>query len=324
MAEPVFSYEGDIAPQKGSYFSDIPRKGSGFTYSTATSQRYAADFLRPFQRANREAEEAELKRRGDELAYQRNRLLVEQAQKETQMQAELLAAEPALTARLEEINAMTDPVAQQKAVTDFAIENQKALQNDPIKLALDLISKRAADALNKQDSTNKASDASLYNQVIMYAGVDINKATEAAQKISNPHMQQQAAVLVASTIEKSKLQSDNEKTEEDKRKREKAVEDEAKNTKNAREKLVNLDTETVPGEMKKGKLPKQFTDQSMLQLSNVARDLGLSTAEIEKGLKDPFGFRQELLDRSYNSVAGSGAKRSVGGVTGEMMPTTTP
>jgi len=321
MAESVFSYEEDIAPQKGSYFSEIPRSRYGVTYSTPDTRRYAAGVLGPIQRANREAEEAELKRRSDELVYQRNRLLVEQAQKDTQLQAEVLAAEPELTARLEEINAMTDPVAQQKAVTDFAIRNQKALQNDSIKLALELISERAKDALNKQDSTNKASDTSLYNQVIAWANSDPEKAAELVKLISDPNIQSQAAAQVASTVKESKLQSDNKTAEEDERNRAKAVEDEAKNTKNAREKLVNLDTETVPGEMKKGKLPKQFTDQSMLQLSNVARELGLSKVEIEEGLKDPFGFRQELLDRSYNSVAGSGAKRSVDDVTGDMMPT---
>jgi hypothetical protein len=322
--EPVFSYEGDIAPQKGSYFSDIPRKGSGFTYSTATSQRYAADLLRPFQKANREAEEAELKKRSDELAYQRNRLLVEQAQKETQMQSELLAAEPALTARLEEINAMTDPVAQQKAVTDFAIRNPKALQSVPIKFTVDLINQGATDALNKQDSTNKASDASLYNQVTMYAGVDIKKAIEAAEKISNSHMQSQAAALIASTAEKSKLQSDNKKAAKDERNRAKQDAEEQDKLSRLRGIVYDLKVEEIRGEFgADGKPLLGYTPESLNKLRMVAEELGENPEEVASELEnDPSGFSKKIFNKINTPFTSGGGAGRVGEVTGGMMPTT--
>jgi hypothetical protein len=324
MAESVFSYEEDIAPQKGSYFSEIPRSRYGVTYSTPDTRRYAAGVLGPIQRANREAEERELKRRDDELVFQRNSLLVAQAQKETQLQAELLAAEPELTARLEEINAMTDPVAQQKAVTDFAIRNPKALQSDPIKLTVDLINKGAADALNKQDSTNKASDASLYNQVTMYAGVDIKKAIEAAEKISNPYMQSQAAALVASTVEKSKLQSDNKKAAEDKRKRAKQDAEEQDKLSRLRGIVYDLKVEEIRGEFgADGKPLLGYTPESLNKLRMVAEELGENPEEVASELEnDPSGFSKKIFNKINTPFTSGGGAGRVGEVTGGMMPTT--
>lgn len=188
MAEPVFSYEGDIAPQKGSYFSEIPRSRYGVTYSTPDTRRYAAGVLGPMYRANREAEEAELKRRDDELVFQRNRLLVQDAKEQTRMRRESLEFinNPEISNQLSAIEQKIsgDPDQARKELSDWTMKNISGVESSSV--MKDTISQlRARIDVAQTDAQQKDYDQLNRVKTLASAG-ELDRAAQEAAKIKNP------------------------------------------------------------------------------------------------------------------------------------------
>jgi hypothetical protein len=320
MAESIWSYEGDVAPQKGSFFSDVPRTGSRISYTSPESRRYTAGVLAPAQAAIRQAEEEELKRRDDELVYQRNKAILEEGKAEAKLKADMLAMEDPLTARLAEIQPLieSDPLKAKSALSGLMIQNSKVVSSsEGIQFAITQMANAIASSEKQRDDL----DSSTFRQfqTSLNSG-DRDSAKNFMGQLKDAARINEANTLFNSTAYEAKARQDFKTAETNIAAQEKAADEQSKTIKAAREQLYNLDTELVPGAIKDGPALKKFTDESMLKLKGVARELRLSEEEIEKGLKDPFGFQQELVERSFNSVAGTGAKSNVGTVTGTMTP----
>jgi hypothetical protein len=316
MADPAFSYESDIAPQKGSYFSDVPRSGSGSPYSAINILRSAS------QKATKRVEDEELKRRNEELVYQRNRFILQEGKDAAKLEADRLAMEPEVTRRLEEINAMSDPVAKQNALTSFTINNRDALQNSSIKFSVDLINKSVDDSRKEQKETKAASDTSLYNQVIMYAEFNPDKAAEAALKISDPAVQAQAVALVASTAQRSRLSQEFNKEKEEKAAKEEQASTLKTNLQKTNEELLKITKDPVVGKFgKDGKPLLEYSSDSLNKIRVQGIKLGLTPEEVDNQLAaDPDGFKRKLEELTTVPFTSSGGGGRVGGVTEGMLP----
>jgi hypothetical protein len=213
MADPAFSYESDIAPQKGSYFSDVPRSGSGSPYSAINILRSAS------QKATKRVEDEELKRRNEELEYQRNRFILQEGKDAAKLEADRLAMEPALNKKLEDINALIDedPVKAQKALLNFVSLNQSTLGDSK---GLQAVVSQMNSVLNSvvESRTQKESDSddSASSQALEWAGLDSDKASAAIDQIKDPYTKAKVAAAVASTVARGQLsrESDEAKAEE--------------------------------------------------------------------------------------------------------------
>jgi len=323
MAESIWSYEGDVAPQKNSYFPDAApsRAGSRFTYSTPDAQRFAAGVLAPAQAAIRQAEEEDLKRRDSELAYQHNKAIHEASKEKARQEAEVIAMDKQLAEKLGQIQNMisVDPVKAQTDLSGVIVQNPEALKSDYFKGAYTLMSNEIRNAAQQAAQQASEKDTSIYNQIQMYAGVDNAKAVALMPQIKDANLQTQAAALIASNESKAKYVADVNKEKEDKASREKAAENQESDRKYVQRLLLGVSPVDVAGDGMT--LRKEFSGeaQSVIRVSGLK--LGLSPEEIESEMKkDPIGFHQKLLESTVNPVAGVGAKRNVGTTIQRMTP----
>ena len=189
MAESIWSYEGDVAPQQNRYFPDaVPsRAGSRFTYSTPDAQRYAAGVLAPAQAAIRQAEEEELKRRDDELAYRMNIARLEEGKEQSRMRREALEFinNPEVATQLSAIDQkiQLDPIQAQKELSDWMMKNISGIESSSaIKENISQLRERINQA--QIDNRQKDSDQLTRVKMLTEAG-QLDRAKEEASKIKD-------------------------------------------------------------------------------------------------------------------------------------------
>jgi len=200
MAESIWSYEGDVAPQKNSYFPDAApsRAGSRFTYSTPDAQRYAAGVLAPAQAAIRQAEEDERKRRDDELVFQRNKALLEEGKEQSRMRREALEFinNPELATQLSAIDQKipVDPVQAQKELSDWTMKNISGIESSSVlKENIAQIRER----INQAQLDTRQKDADQLTRVEMLVKANsFDRAKEEAAKIKDSGILGTANVLL--------------------------------------------------------------------------------------------------------------------------------
>lgn len=187
MAESIWSYESDVAPQRELYFSDVPRTGSRIAYTTPESRRYAAGVLAPAQAAIRQAEEEELKRRDDELAYRVNIARLEEGKEQSRMRREALEFinNPELATQLSAIDQkiLSDPVQAQKELSDWMMKNISGIESSSaIKENITQLRER----INQAQIDNRQKDSDHFTRVKMLAEAgQLDRATEEASKIKD-------------------------------------------------------------------------------------------------------------------------------------------
>ena len=245
---------------------------------------------------------------------------LEEGKAEAKLKADMLAMEGPLTERLAEVQSLieSDPLKAESALGGLMIQNSKVVSSsEGIQLAITQMANAIASSKKQRDDL----DSSTYRQFqTSLSSGDRDGAKNLMGQLTDATRIKEANNLFNSTAYEANLRQEIKTAEENKAAQEKAADEYEKNTKAVRDQLYNLDTETVPGPVKNGPPLKKFTDESMLKLRGAARELGLSNEEIDKSLKDPLGFQRELVERSFKSVAGAGAKSNVDGVIGTMTP----
>jgi len=200
MAESIWSYEGDVAPQRSIHFPEVApsRAGSRFTYSTPDAQRYAAGVLAPAQMAIRQAEEDEIKRRDAELTFQRNKALLEQDKEQSRMRREALEFinNPELATQLSAIDQKipVDPVQAQKELSDWTMKNISGIESSSVlKENIAQIRER----INQAQLDNRQKDADQLTRVEMLVKANsFDRAKEEAAKIKDSGILGNANILL--------------------------------------------------------------------------------------------------------------------------------
>jgi hypothetical protein len=321
MAESIWSYEGDVAPQRNIHFPEVApsRAGSRFTYSTPDAQRYAAGVLAPAQAAIRQAEEEDLKRRDDELVFQRNKALLEEGKAESKRQAELLAMEGPLTERLAQVQALisSDPLKAESALAEVVVKNSKAVSaSEGSRIAIAQMSEAIKTYKQQQDDL----DSSTFRQfqTSLNAG-DRATAEKFMGQLKDSTRTKEAITLFNATNYEANVRKDIKTAEQDIADANKTAEDIESNRKYVQRLLLGVTPVDVPGEDMT--LRKEFSGEAQGVLRVSGLQLGMSPEDVELEMeKDPIGFHQKLLKSTAIPVAGSGAKRNVGTVTGTMTP----
>jgi len=321
MAESIWSYEGDVAPQRNIHFPEVApsRAGSRFTYSTPDAQRFAAGVLAPAQAAIRQAEEEDLKRRDAELAYQHNKAIHEASKEKARQEAELLAMEGPLADRLDQVRAMinSDPLKAESALAEVVVQNSKAVSaSEGSRIAITQISEAIKTYKQQQDDL----DSSVYRQLQtnLSAG-NLPGAKKLYGQLKNSTRIAEAANLITNTEYQANAIQQVKTAEQDKADAKKTAEDIESNRKYVQRLLLGVTPVDVPGEDMT--LRKEFSGEAQGVLRVSGLQLGMSPEDVELEMeKDPIGFHQKLLKSTAIPVAGSGAKGNVGATTQGMMP----
>jgi hypothetical protein len=323
MAESIWSYEGDVAPQKGSYFPDAApsRAGSRFTYSTPDAQRYAAGVLAPAQAAIRQAEEDERKRRDDEMVFQRNKALLEEGKEQSRMRREALEFinNPEVATQLSAIDQKisVDPIQAQKELSDWTMKNISGIESSSVlKENIAQIRER----INQAQLDTRQKDADQFIRVkLLVENNQFGRAKEEAAKIKDSGILGNANILLearGAANESAQAKADSEAKQEQDKDRQDAQQRVFGNiyTQLSRMKMVTPPPSGGPGSPQS---EAAFDPIDQIALEAMAEEIGVDPKLPPKDLY------KTILKKTYSSrVDGFGNGGNVGEVTGGMMPST--